>query len=675
MILKLLVTFLWERVMNESSKFELQTIANTIRKISIESIQRANSGHPGLPLGCAELGAYIYGVLLNHNPRHSSWMNRDRFVLSAGHGSMFLYSCLHLAGFKLSIEDIKRFRQLYSQTPGHPEVNETDGVETTSGPLGQGVANAVGMALGQKILAEKFNTDEFKIFDNKIYCLAGDGCIMEGVSSEASSLAGHLKLDNLVLIYDANNITLDGPLSDSFSEDVKSRYRAYGWDVYEIDGHDFDAIDVTFREIKENQKRPAFVMAHTIIGKGSPNKAGSHKVHGSPLGEEEVLATNKSLNITEDPFSIPSSVRRYFDGKLLKQAQLENEWDDTFRKWSQANHSLKEELDKMQSFIVSNDLEIKLKNLEMKNPVAGRGASYAVINMLVDIIPNLYGGSADLSSSDKTSIDKYGYISSPKYQGRNIKFGAREFAMAAIANGLTLTKMFIPFVGTFLTFSDYMKNAIRIASISSLKVIYQFTHDSIFVGEDGPTHQPIEQLASLRSIPNLQVIRPSDANEVKMAWLAALKYEGPTALILSRQSLPDLKRTDVSYEEGVGRGAYILKKETKKPDYTIFASGSEVVLALEVAGALNKLDKDVRVISFPSWEIFERQPQEYRDKIVKGDLGKRVSIEAGVDLGWHKYIGLDGIAIALDSFGFSAPPDDLAIEFGFTVDSILQRII
>lgn len=664
-----------ESSLNDESKSMLEKIANTIRQLSMDAVQKADSGHPGLPMGCAELGAYFYGHYLQHNPRHSKWPNRDRFILSAGHGSMLLYSCLHLAGFKLSLDEIKNFRQLNSQTPGHPESHLTDGVETTTGPLGQGIGNAVGQALGLKILQDCFNRDDYKIFTSKVYTLMGDGCIMEGVSSEVSSLAGHLKLDNLVAIYDANQITLDGPLSESCSEDTKARYKAYGWDIFEIDGHDFDAIDGVFRQIRHHQERPVLVIAHTVIGRGAPNKAGTHKVHGAPLGVEEVRATKMALGLPEEEFYIPQAVLNFFQTRMAEQQELEEEWDKTFSAWKQAHPDLFKQFEQMAHNFLPADLEQKLQEFPLKAPAAGRKASQEVVNYLASFLPQIYGGSADLSCSDLTMLNKYSIILPGLFHGRNIKFGVREFGMATMAIGLYQTGMIIPFVGTFLTFSDYMRNAIRLAALQGAHVIYQFTHDSVFLGEDGPTHQPIEQLASLRAIPNLHLIRPADNNEVKMAWIAALRYKGPTAIVLSRQNLPELSATRVPYAEGLGRGAYIVKKEKNRPDFTLVATGSELSLALDVAAALEKLGKDVRVISMPCWELFDAQDEQYQESLFGGELGCRVSIEAGVDQGWHKYIGRNGVAVCMESFGHSAPYKVLTKEFGFNVEDILERLL
>lgn len=661
--------------MEDDLKKVLSKIAMTIRQLSIEAVQEANSGHPGMPMGCAELGAYLYGVLLRHNPRNSKWLNRDRVVLSAGHGSMWLYSCLHLSGFKLPLDEIRRFRQLHSITPGHPEYGLTDGVEATTGPLGQGVGNAVGLALGYKLLAAKFNREGFPLFTNKIYAIAGDGCIMEGISSEASSFAGHLGLNNLVLIYDSNKICLDGPLVECCSEDTKKRYEAYGWEVFEVDGYDFDAMEKVFSGLQKKQDRPALVILHTVIGKGSPHKAGSSKVHGSPLGPEELAATKEALGLPKEEFYVPQAVRQYFENHLEKDEKLEEEWNTLFKKWAGVYPDLAAEFERMKVQFLPSDLEEMLWKLEIKAPIAGRAASQAVLQLLGKALPQLYGGSADLSVSDLTMMRDFPIVTPHNFAGRNIKFGVREFGMAAASNGLFLTGMITPYCGTFFTFSDYMKNAIRLAALSHYQVVYQLTHDSIFLGEDGPTHQPIEHLAGLRAMPNLQVIRPADTNEVKMAWMAALQYRGPTAIILSRQHLPDLPHTKVPFAEGMARGAYIIHQAKGKPDFTICSTGSELHLAIEAAERLEKIGKKVRVVSMPCWALFEQQSDDYKDSVLGGDIGIRVAIEAAAELGWYRYIGREGVAICMESFGHSAPAEDLAVEFGFTVDAVVERLI
>ncbi|MEM7175698.1 MAG: transketolase [Chlamydiota bacterium] len=661
--------------MDADLKKALEKTANAIRQLSFEAVQKANSGHPGLPMGCAELGAYLYGVLLRHNPKNPHWINRDRLILSAGHGSMWLYSCLHLAGFDLSLDEIKRFRQLHSKTPGHPEYREAPGVESTTGPLGQGVGNAIGQALGMKIIADLFNKEGHEIINGKVFCLAGDGCLMEGVSSEASSLAGYLKLNNFILIHDANQVTLDGMLKQCSTEKVEERYRAYGFEIFEMDGNDLDSIDQVLGSIRNNQQRPIFITCRTVIGKGSPHKEGTFKVHGSPLGAEEVKATKETLGLPEEEFYIPQTVKSFFSSRIPKQEALEKEWNSRFQKWSEDHPELAKTFREMQRRTIPNDLGQALDKIEFPDPISGRKASQEVIQVLGDQLPFLYGGSADLSTSDCTMMKQFSLITPDDFSGRNIKFGIREFGMATVASGLYQTEMILPFIGTFFTFSDYMRNAVRLASLSKYHVIYQLTHDSVFLGEDGPTHQPVEHLAAMRAMPNLYVFRPADSEEVKGAWLAALHYEGPSLLVLSRQSLPALSVTKVPFQEGVYRGAYIVKKEKKKPDFTLFATGSELALALDVAQALEKQGKQVRVISMPCWELFEAQDFSYQKSVVDGDLGRRVSIEAGVSLGWNRWIGSEGISISIESFGLSAPLGDIAHEFGFTVEAVLERLL
>lgn len=661
--------------LDSSLKEMLVKVALTIRGLSMDAVQKANSGHPGLPMGCAEIGAYLWGSFLRYNPKNPDWTNRDRFILSAGHGSMLLYSTLYLSGYNVSLEDLKSFRQLHSKTPGHPESLDTPGVETTTGPLGQGLGNAVGQALGMKLLETKFNTEKNPLLDPKVVVLMGDGCVMEGVTNEVSSLAGHLKLNNLIAIYDSNHICLDGPISETLSENTKMRYEALGWAVIEIDGNNLDEIHGALAPLREKQEKPTLIIARTVIGKGSPNKQGTSDAHGSPLGPEEVELTKENLGLPEEPFYVPQAVKDFFREKLPKDQALEVDWNKNFDAWSHENPDMRKVWDEMRDKTLPKDLEKQLRNLEIKSPIAGRKASNKTLTFLGEELPFLYGGSADLSVSDATMMKPFPIVRSGEFKGRNIKYGVREFGMATMASGLYQTGMIIPFIGTFLTFSDYMRNAIRLASLMKLQVIYQFTHDSIFLGEDGPTHQPIEHYASLRAIPNLHVIRPGDADEVKMAWLAALTYQGPTAILLSRQSIPEVPGTDIPFSEGVGRGAYILKKEASKADYTLIATGSELSLAYDVSQELEKRGKQVRLISMPCWELLEAQDEAYKASLFDGDIGKRVSIEAGVEQGWHKYIGRDGIAISVDRFGASAPQKAIAEEYGFTVDQILERIL
>jgi transketolase len=645
----------------------LEKIAATIRGLSIDAINAANSGHPGLPLGCAEIGAYLYGYALQHYPKNPSWDNRDRFVLSAGHGSMLQYACLHLSGYDLTLDQLKSFRQLHSPTAGHPEYREVPGVETTTGPLGQGLATAVGIALGQKIAAQRFHAP----LDSYTYVLAGDGCMMEGISAEAASFAGHLALDTLIVIYDSNDICLDGPLSESMSEDVAKRYESYGWHVIRIDGHDFDQIHAGIQEAKESGK-PTLIEAKTIIGKGSPNKAGTHAVHGSPLGADEGALTKAALGLPDTPFYIPSDVTDYFRIHLETLQKTYDTWQDTYSKWVTNHPSYASMYTQSKEKRIPSSLLSGLKTLSLPENKATRSLSHAVIQFISEHCPFVLGGSADLSCSDNTYISGSSFIRHDDFSQQNIKYGVREFAMAAIASGLYLQGNCLPFIGTFLTFSDYMKNAIRLASLMQLGVIYQFTHDSIFLGEDGPTHQPVEHLASLRSIPNLTVIRPADGNEVKAAWKIALLSQTPVALILTRQGVPAL---DNSSFENAQKGAYIIKEASSPSiDHCIIATGSEVALALTVADTLESQGQSTRVVSMPSMELFDAQSKEYRASIIP-DTAKTLSvIEAQSSFGWHKYVGKDGLTFTVDSFGLSAPEADLRKHFGFMPESIVKTL-
>jgi transketolase len=661
--------------MDAQDKEMMRQIASTIRQLSIEAVEKANSGHPGLPLGCADIGAYLYGNVLKHNPKNPKWLNRDRFVLSAGHGSMLLYSCLHLAGFGLKKEELENFRQLHSRTPGHPEYGETPGVEATTGPLGQGTGNAIGQALALKILAQTFNKPDHELFNAKVYALAGDGCLMEGVSQEACSFAGHLGLDNFVLIFDSNHVTLDGPLSDSGSDDIAMRFRSYGFEVFEMNGNDMMEIADTFNKVSLKQTKPVLIIAHTVIGLGSPNKAGTCKVHGSPLGKEELALTKKALGLSDEPFYVSPKVTEFFTKKLETQKHLEENWDKMFASYKAKYPKEYEQIIAMQKQALPADLEKELKELPIKAPIGLRAASGEVIAKLAEHLPYLIGGSADLSESDRTHIKQSPNISKGHFVGKNIKYGIREFGMATIASGLFQSQMFVPFIGTFLTFSDYMRNGIRLACLGHYHVIYQFTHDSVFLGEDGPTHQPIEQVMSLRLIPNIHVIRPADANEVKAAWFAALQYKGPTALILTRQAIPTLKGTDAPYAEGMLKGAYICKKEEHPLSFTIVATGSEVSLACNVADALEKQGKGCRVVSMPCMELFRKQPKVYQDQVLAPHVGKKVSIEAGVTYGFAEWIGNEGVSIGINRFGLSAPMNEIEKELGFTVESIVKKLL
>lgn len=611
----------------------LQKIANTIRSLTMDAVEHAGSGHPGLPMGCAEMGAYLFTEFLRYNPLDPKWRERDRLILSAGHGSLWLYTCLHLAGFPLSIEDLRHYRQFGSKTPSHPDLTKTTGIEATTGVDGQGVGFAVGQALALKI----------SNVSSKVIVLAGDGCLMEGISSESCSLAGHLNLNNLILVYDSNCTTLDGYVNESFSENIPLRFQAQGWDVFEIDGHDFEQMREVFSPLREFQNKPTVIVAHTQIGRGAPTKEGTPAAHGRPLGTTEIIKAKEALDIPKQPFYVDPTIYSFFQKAAF-----------CFEKVATSSEP---------------NLCSTIQQLTLSSSCATRWTSHEILQTIAEYIPQLIVGSADLSSSDGTFLRHYGLISKNHFEGRNIKYGVREFAMGCIAAGMAQTELVLPVIGTFLAFSDYMKSAIRMSCLMHLKVIYHLTHDSIFVGHDGPTHQPIEQLSSLRAIPGLLVIRPADSNETKMAWVAALKHTGPTALILSRQSLPELHH-NTPIEEAL-RGAYIIKhEETGSVEYLLLATGSEVHLALEVA---HELGASTRVVSMPSWELFEKQPKAYKQALLKGSM--KVSIEAGSEQGWHKYIGSDGIAIALSEFGECGSIADLKAHFGYTKVQIVQKIM
>jgi len=643
-----------------------KNLANTIRSLSIDAIDEANSGHPGLPLGCAEIAASLFGEHLRYNPKDPNWLGRDKFVLSAGHGSMLLYASLHLAGYDLSLNQIKNFRQLHSPTAGHPEYGEAPGIETTTGPLGQGIATATGLALANKLAAEQY--DMAHLLTGSIIVLAGDGCMMEGISSESSSFAGHLNLDNLIVIYDSNDICLDGPISECFSENVEQRYLSYGWDVQTIDGHNKDDLDNAIHYAKSSPK-PSLIIAKTTIGYGSPTFAGTSDVHGKALGTEESKKTKESLGISQERFHVSDSVKTEMKNVIKHNIDTYDQWMQDFNLWKQKHPNFYKKITDKE--VITTEIQAMIEKLEIKPNIATRASSQAVIQELSKEITQIIGGSADLSCSDSTYIKHSGHVTQSSFNERNIKYGVREFSMGAIATGLSLSGFFKPFCGTFLTFSDYMKNAIRLAALMKQNVIYQFTHDSILLGEDGPTHQPVEHLASLRSIPGLTVIRPADSTEVKGAWLKALEINGPVALILSRQGVPDLESTSI---DGLSRGGYILHEASKSSiDYCILSTGSEVSLALDTASTLEAQGKSVRVVSIPSFELFKKQGQDYIDTIL-GDASQYVSIEAQSSFGWHQFVGRDGITISVDEFGLSAPAKDLAEEYGFTVEKIINRL-
>ncbi len=651
---------------------DLRLIANSIRVLSMDAVQKANSGHPGMPLGCADIAAVLWYRIMKYNPSDPGWINRDRFVLSAGHGSMLLYSSLHLAGYGISLDDIKNFRQLGSKTPGHPEFGCTPGVETTTGPLGQGFANAVGMSIACRLLADEFNTDSYNIINHFIYAIVSDGDLMEGISSEAASIAGHMGLGNIIFIYDNNKITIEGSTDLAFSEDVSERFKAYNWHVQEIDGHNFDEIEYAVLNAQREKNRPSLIIASTIIAKGCPSKEGSESSHGAPLGEQAVIEAKINIKCDHSPFSIPAGVYDLFKQRRDDLRKVYDEWIVQFNKAMKGDHKKKWDI-----FYNTPDIDVlrrKMPGFDPAKKTATRSASGKIIESLFAILPNLIGGSADLAPSNKSFAK--GYSESGRSRvGRNLHFGIREHAMGAIQNGIAYYGGFLPFTATFFVFLDYMRPPVRLASLSGLHCIYVFTHDSIFVGEDGSTHQPVEQLASARAIPNLTVIRPADAEETVEAWLYALKNSGPTALVLTRQDIPIIKKEIEGGAANLHKGAYIVYNAGSRPDILLLSSGSEVNLSIEAAKKLNDIGIKARVISFPSWELFNKQPDDYRKIILPDTIKKRAVIELGISMGWEKYAGENAIYFTMESFGSSGPYNELAAKFGFTAENIVYRIM
>jgi transketolase len=665
---------------------------NTIRFLSVDAIQKANSGHPGLPMGAAPMAYALWTRYLKHNPANPSWYDRDRFVLSAGHGSMLLYSLLHLTGYDLPLEQIQQFRQWGSMTPGHPERGITPGVETTTGPLGQGFANGVGMAIAERFLAARYNRPGHEIINHHTYGIVSDGDLMEGVASEAASLAGHLKLGKLIYLYDNNGISLAGSTSLSYTEDRAKRFEAYGWHVQSVDnGNDLSAIDRALRTAQAETGRPSIIMVRTIIGYGAPHKQNTIDVHGSPLGLDEVKAAKENLGWPAAPlFHIPGKALDHFRQALDKGKRAEADWSARFASFEKAFPDLAREFQQIMrgELPAGWDADIPSFPTDSKG-IATRSASGKVLNAIAPKIPTLFGGSADLNPSTNTAMKGLGDFEPPdfaasdaqglvgggtSYAGRNIAFGVREHAMGAIANGLAAHGGILPFTATFFTFSDYMRASMRLAALMDLHIIYVFTHDSIAVGEDGPTHEPVEHSAVLRAIPNLTVIRPCDANEVTVAWRVAIESNGPVALLFTRQNLPVFDRTLCAPADGVRRGAYILSDAPNaKPDLILIATGSEVQLAVGAQMKLQEQGIAARVVSMPSWELFDAQPPEYRNAVLPPSIRARLAIEAGVTQGWHKYVGIGGDVIGLDRFGASAPCQVIFEKLGFTVVHVAAR--
>ena len=651
-------------------------IANTIRGLSVDGVAAANSGHPGMPLGMADVCAVLWSEHMNFNPKNPKWLNRDRFILSAGHGSMLIYSLLHLYGYDLSMDDLKAFRQWGSKTPGHPENFVTAGVETTTGPLGQGVANAVGFALAEASLAARYNREGSEIIDHYTYVVAGDGCLQEGISHEACSFAGHNKLGKLIMLYDSNNITIDGPTHISFTEDTRKRFEAYGWQVLEIDGHDYDQINSAIAEAKKEKSKPSIIICKTIIGFGSPNRAGTSKAHGEPFPAEEIELMKEKLGLPKDKsFFVPDEISDLRAKTQEKGENFENKWNELWENYKNKNQEAAKELENSIKGEISKEA-LDIPQFSSEKAIATRSASGTVLNHIAKYIPQLMGGSADLTPSNNTLPAGEESFSPENPKGRYIRYGVREHGMAAIMNGMALHGGVLPYSGTFFVFSDYMRPAMRMSALMEQQVVYVLTHDSIGLGEDGPTHQPEAHLWAYRTIPNMTVIRPMDANETAEAWKSALKNKkGPTCLVLTRQNLPVYDRAGLGWakSEEAQKGGYVLC-EDKDFEAIIIATGSEVELAVEAKTKLNEQGVKVRIVSMPSTNIFDEQPQEYKESVLPKNILKRVAVEAGVTLGWYKYVGLEGRVIGLDRFGASAPYKTLYKEFGITTDAIVEAV-
>ncbi|MFB9761541.1 transketolase [Ectobacillus funiculus] len=654
--------------------YNIETLAiNTIRTLSIDAINQANSGHPGLPMGAAPMAYALWAHHLDHNPANAKWFNRDRFVLSAGHGSSMLYSLLHLAGYDVSLDDLKSFRKLNSKTPGHPEFGHTDGVEATTGPLGQGIANAVGMSMAEAHLAAKFNQDGFPVIDHYTYALVGDGDLMEGVAYEAMSMAGHMKLGKLIALYDSNDISLDGSLNLSFSEDIQKRAESAHWQYLRVeDGNNVADIAKAIELAKQNPDQPTLIEIRTIIGYGSPKVAGTNKAHGNPLGAEEAKATKQAYGWNyEENFFVPEEVQAHFEELKQRGIGKEEQWKELFRSYREAYPALANELEQA----ITGEVLIEAKDIltfDTEKSISTRVASGEAMNHFVKSIPSIFGGSADLSHSTMTDIKGEAAYAVESFGGRNVYFGVREHAMGAAGNGMALHGGVKPFVSTFFVFNDYLRPSIRLAALQKLPVTYVFTHDSIAVGEDGPTHEPIEQLAALRAIPGLTVIRPSDANETASAWAYALQQtDGPVALVLSRQNLPVFHETGANLEN-LSKGAYVLTQTDENQDVILIATGSEVSLAVNAKAELEKEDVSVRVVAMPSWELFDRQPKEYKELVLPAAVTKRVALEMGISLGWERYVGFEGKIVSIETFGASGTGAEVMELFGFTTANVVQ---
>ncbi|MBB4823840.1 transketolase [Sporosarcina luteola] len=656
-----------------------QLAINTIRTLSIDAIEKANSGHPGLPMGAAPMAYTLWTKHMKHNPSNPKWFNRDRFVLSAGHGSMLLYSLLHLSGYGLPMEEVKNFRQWGSKTPGHPEYGHTAGVEATTGPLGQGIGMAVGMAMAEKHLAATYNKPGYDVVDHYTYALCGDGDLMEGVAAESISLAGHLQLNKLIVLYDSNDISLDGELDMSFTENIQKRFESYGWNYIRVeDGNNIGLVSKAIEQAKSNSGGPTMIEVKTVIGYGSPNKSGKADVHGAPLGEDEMKLTKEYYKWTyEEDFHVPEGVYETFKEATDRLGvQEEERWNDLFAQYKAEHKELAEQLKRAIDNEIPHAVTEALPSYEAGKSVATRSASGDAINAIAKQLPSFFGGSADLAGSNKTTMKGEGDFLPGNYAGRNIWFGVREFGMGAALNGMALHGGLNVFGGTFFVFSDYVRPAIRLSALMGLPVTYVFTHDSIAVGEDGPTHEPVEHLASYRAMPGLNVIRPADGNETSAAWnIAVTSKDTPTLLVLSRQNLPVLEKSAELAMDQVKKGAYVVSPSGKESaDAILIATGSEVGLAVEAQESLKKEGIEVSVVSMPSWNLFDQQDASYKETVLPKAVTKRLAIEMGSSLGWHKYTGTEGDVLAIDTFGASAPGDIVIEQYGFTVENIVNKV-
>ncbi len=661
---------------NMETKNLIQKCIDTVRVLSADAVQNANSGHPGTPMALSPLGHVLWSEVMKYNPQNPEWANRDRFVLSCGHACMLQYSYLYLTGYGISLEDIKNFRQLHSITAGHPEYGLAPGIEVTTGPLGQGFANGVGMAIAQQYMAARYNQPDFKIFDYKIYAIASDGDIMEGVTAEAASLAGHLQLGNMIYFYDSNSITIEGDTDLAFDENVSKRFEAYGWHVQNLpDINDLEALSTAIENAKNETTRPSLIKVRSHIGYGSPNKHDTAAAHGSPLGVEEVRLVKENFGFDPDKsFVVPDEVLDFYHNAAAKSAQNEEDWNELYKNYKQRHPDLAKEYEDITAGKLPDGWQRNLPVFEAGKEMATRKASGKTLNAIAEYLPQLIGGSADLAPSTDTNLDEYQLFSEKHREGRNFHFGIREHAMGAVLNGMALSNYLVPYGATFLIFSDYMRPPLRLAAIMKIRQIMVFTHDSIGLGEDGTTHQPVEQLIGIRTVPNMTVIRPADANETAQAWRVAIEQtDGPVTLVLTRQGIPVIDQMKYTSAKNLEKGAYILSDSEGEADVILIATGSEVHLILEAQKELKKENIQARVVSMPSWNLFDKQDSTYRESVLPKGIRKRLAVEAGSPVGWMKYTTDDGDVIGIDKFGESAPGDEVMKEYGFTVDNVVKR--